>query len=266
VSGKPRFAFLDSPLPIALAHRGGGGARENALAAFDVARRLGYRYMETDVRTTRDGVPLIFHDENLRRMTGHAGAVGDLKEAEIARFSLPGGDAIPSLAEALEAFPDLRFNIDLKDDPSVESVARVLGETDAIERVCITSFSERRVAATRRLLGPEVCTGLGTRGILRFAIESALPGATPGRPAAVLQLPLRWHGVRLVTPAVVKRAHDADLVLHAWTLNDRSSIEEALDAGVDGVITDQLRLLRSILISRGAWHGDSLGAPPNDLD
>lgn len=213
--------------------------------------------METDVRTTRDGVPLIFHDQDLQRMTGHSGDVGDLTAAEIAQLALPGGDAIPTLAEALETLPDLRFNIDLKDDEAVQPVSRVLAETGALQRVCVTSFSERRVAAARRLLGPDACTGLGIGGTLRFAISSILPGPARSQ-AAVLQLPLGWHGIRLITARTVKRAHEAGLSLHAWTLNDESSIELALDLGVDGVITDRLQLLKDILVSRGVWHGDAL--------
>jgi glycerophosphoryl diester phosphodiesterase len=202
---------------------------------------------------------MIFHDEDLRRMTGHAGRVDDLTSVEIAQLALPRGDAVPTLAETLEAFPDLNFNIDLKDAAGVEPVVRVLNQAGALQRVCITSFSERRLKAARRLLGAEVCTGLGVGGSLRFGLESLLPGSGRNRKAAVLQLPFRWHGVRLVTTGVVKRAHAAGLALHVWTLNDESDINLALDVGVDGVMTDRPRLLKEAMVSRGLWQAD---APP----
>ncbi len=250
------FAFLDAPVPIAFAHRGGSEGGENALAAFEAAQRLGYRYIETDIQTTRDGVPLVFHDANLRRLTGHDSRVCELTAAQISRLKLPSGDAVPSLAEALEAFPELRFNVDLKDAAGVGAVARLLRDRGALEEVCVTSFSERRVAAFRRMVGPEVCTGLGVLGTLRFAVTSFLPGGGRSGGAAVLQLPLRWQGLPVITAGSVERAHRGGLAVHAWTLNDAPSIGAALDVGVDGVITDQLQLLKEILVERGLWHSN----------
>lgn len=226
---------------------------ENTLTAFGAARELGYTYIETDVRTTRDGVPLVFHDSDLRRLVGRGEAIGELAEAEVARLRLPGGEPIPTLKQALDTFPDLRFGIDLKDEASVEPVAHLLHDADALGRVCVTSFSERRVTAARRRLGREACTGLGLRGTLCFALRAVLPGKPRASRAAVLQLPQRWHGMPVVTPWLVRRAHRAGLAIHAWTLNDQSDIEQALSAGVDGVITDRLQLLKDILIRRGLW-------------
>lgn len=252
--GRPlTFPFLDSRVPIAFAHRGGSKEGENVLVAFEAARGLGYRYIETDVRTTGDGVPLVFHDPDLRRLTGVPAQVHDLSAAEVAQLKLPGGETVPTLAEALDAFPDLRFNIDLKDAAGVEPVVRVVRRSGALERVCVTSFSERRVATARRLLGPAACTGLGVAGAMRFAFTSFLPGGGRSGGAAVLQLPLHWHGLPVVTSGVVARAHEAGLAVHVWTLNDATSIAAALDAGVDGVMTDRLELLKEILIERDLW-------------
>lgn len=247
------FAFLETPMPIAFAHRGGAVAAENALAAFDAAQQIGYRYIEVDVRTTRDGVPVVFHDADLRRMTGRAHQVSDLTAKEVAQLELGGGNGVPTLSEALSAFPDIRFNIDLKDAAAVEPVAELLRRTGALSRVCVTSFSERRIDAARSLLGPEACTGLGIAGVLRFFVTSLWPGYREHPEAAVLQLPLRWHGVPVVTPRLVARAHEAGLAVHVWTLNDEPSISTALDAGVDGVMTDNLKLLKKIFLERGLW-------------
>jgi glycerophosphoryl diester phosphodiesterase len=249
------FAFLDTPVPIAFAHRGGIEGGENALAAFDAARQIGYRYIETDVRTTRDGVPVVFHDADLRRMTSDARQVKDLTAAEVGQIRLHDGDGVPTLAEALDAFPEIRFNIDLKDTAGVEPVAALLRRTGALPRVCVTSFSERRIDEARSLLGPEACTGLGIAGALRFFATSVVPGRVEHSDAAVLQLPLRWHGVPVVTPRLVARAHEAGLAVHVWTLNDETSISVALDSDVDGIMTDDLELLKKILLKRGLWNG-----------
>jgi glycerophosphoryl diester phosphodiesterase len=161
---------------------------------------------------------------------------------------------VPTLVETLEAFPRLRFNIDLKDGAAVEPVAQLLVEANAVQRVCLTSFSERRIAAARRLLGPEVCTGLGVTGVLRAMLTSLFPNLDATQGAKVLQVPFSWRGIPLVTPRVVDRAHRSNLALHVWTLNDRPNIEKALDLGVDGVMTDSPQLLKETLLSRGLWH------------
>jgi glycerophosphoryl diester phosphodiesterase len=228
---------------------------ENALPAFAAVEELGYRYVETDIRTSNDGVPFVFHDPDLKRLTGEAKRIEEMSAKEVADVVLPHGAHIPTLTEALRLFPRLRFNIDLKDLASVGPVVRVLTDEDVLQRVCVASFSERRIAAARHLLGPEVCTGLGIGGILRVALTSLLPGRTRTDGASVLQIPFRRHGIRLVNQRVVRWAHRAGLVVHVWTLNDRRMIEQALDMGVDGVMTDEPQLLKEILLARGQWRG-----------
>jgi glycerophosphoryl diester phosphodiesterase len=247
--------FLDSPKPIAFAHRGGSVERENALSAFDAVRRLGFRYIETDVRACRDGTVFVFHDENLGRLTGHDRQLSELTSKEIGRLTLPGGNRIPTLREALQRFPELRFNIDLKHDAVVQPVVDLIEELGVQERVCVTAFSERRVAEARTLLGPTVCTGLGVAGIFsQFARALLLGGQLGGADgAAVIQIPYRWRGLKVVNPRVVEWAHQVGLAVHVWTLNDHATIEGALDAGVDGVMTDEPQLLREILLARGLW-------------
>lgn len=251
----PIKTFLDNPSPIAFAHRGGSVKTENCLAGFEAAEQLGLRYIETDVRTTRDGVPMVFHDQDLQRMTGFSGTMDQMDSDDVARLTLPGGEKIPTLEETLETFPEMRFNLDLKDDAAVEPVVRMLERMDAKLQVCLTSFSERRVDAVRRALGPEVCTGLGVTGVLRGVFNKFLPWCEHDwtRGAAVVQIPLRIRGVPVVTPHMVERAQEAGLAVHVWTLNNRSTIERALDLRVDGVMTDKPKLLKEILVARGLW-------------
>lgn len=177
-----------------------------------------------------------------------------MSAGEVSRVALPQGARIPTLAAALREFPRLCFNIDLKDGGSVTSVPRVLEEEDALRRVCLTSFSERRIAAARRLLGPEACTGLGVGGIVRVALTALLPGRARTGGAAIVQIPFTWHRIRLVRRCTVRWAHGAGLTVHAWTLNDRGAIRCALDANVDGIVSDDLRLLKEVLIARGQWR------------
>ena len=123
------FPFLDDGGPVlAFAHR--GGARhpdlpglENTRAAFAHAVAQGYRYLETDVHVTRDGVLVAFHDALLERVTDGSGRLEELTSADLAALRVAGREAVPTLAELVAAFPSARFNIDLKTDRAIEPLA-----------------------------------------------------------------------------------------------------------------------------------------------
>ena len=252
------YAFLDGPLPIAFAHRGGAdGGVENVASLFEDVARLGYRYIETDVRTTADGVAVVFHDADLRRLTGDRARIRDLAFAQVRRVALRNGEQIEPLASVLDAFPELRFNIDLKDWGSVRSVPDVLARTGAYDRVCVASFSERRVRQARRALGRRVCTSLGVGGVALLLLHR-LTGTPRGRRAygaAAAQVPWRLIAGRQLPAAFVELAHREGLAVHVWTLDDSASINAALDLGVDGIMTDRPVLLKEELLRRGLWTG-----------
>src|SRR5215210_6793017 len=144
-----------------MAHRGGAGDfPENTLPAFAAAVALGYRYVETDVHATRDGVLLAFHDDVLDRVTDRTGRIADLLYEEVRTAKVAGREPIPTLEELLATWPDLRVNIDPKSDGAVEPLAALLQRTGAVSRVCIGSFSGKRLTRLRHLVGPELCTAL----------------------------------------------------------------------------------------------------------
>src|SRR4051812_3947931 len=125
-------AFLDHLHPLAFAHRGGAAhAPENSMRAFEHAAGLGYRYLETDVQATADGVLIAFHDRTLARVTGHPGRVARMTYAELRGVLIDGTEPIPRLEDLLGAWPGLRFNIDVKDAPAIGPLAGVLRRTNA---------------------------------------------------------------------------------------------------------------------------------------
>ena len=155
--------YLDSPRPLAFAHRGGAyhpeiEGLENTMAAFAHAVDLGYRYLETDVHVTSDGVLLAFHDTVLDRVTDRTGTIAETTYAEVQQASIGGREPVPTLAELFDAFPDARFNIDLKSEGSVEALAAFIEERGAWDRVLIGSFSRRRMEAFRRRTAGRVAT------------------------------------------------------------------------------------------------------------
>src|SRR6476660_4036703 len=132
------WPFLDHPGPIPFAHRGGAGAwPENTMPAFEGAVALGYRYVETDVHVTADGVLLAFHDDVLDRVTDKQGRVDELPWSAVRQARVDGREPIPTLEEVLDAWPELRVNIDPKHDGAVEPLAATLTRRNAVERVCI---------------------------------------------------------------------------------------------------------------------------------
>lgn len=262
---EPGHEFLRWPGPIPFAHRGGASeAPENTLPAFERAAALGYTYLETDVHRTADGVVVAFHDDRLDRVTDRVGAIAELPWAEVRAARVDGREPIVRLDELLEAFPTARINIDPKHDAVVDPLADVLERTAAVGRVCIGAFSDRRIAALAARCGPELCTSMGPRQVARLVSVSArLPlrgprrsdgGATAQGWAPCAQVPTHQGPVPLVTARFVRAAHRLGVAVHVWTIDDPLEMERLLDLGVDGIMTDQPAVLRSVLERRGQWY------------
>ena len=258
--------FLEHAGPIAFAHRGGAGeAPENTMPAFEAAVALGYRYLETDVHLTRDGILVAFHDDHLDRTTDRAGAIADLDIADVEAadaghaFSLDGGRTfpfrgrgvrVPRLEELLARWPWARVNLDPKADRCVAPLVSLLDRMDTWERVCVGSFSDARLRRIRHLAGGRVCTSMGPRAV-RLARAASASGWMPRQGAYCIQVPVQHGRVRIVTRRFVAAAHRAGLAVHVWTINDEAAMLELLDLGVDGLMTDELELLRAVFEGRG---------------
>jgi glycerophosphoryl diester phosphodiesterase len=246
--------YLDHPRPLAFAHRGGAAHKpENSWLAFEYAARLGYTYLETDARSTADGKLIVFHDADLGRVTDRAGLVRQLTWKEVSAARIGGSEDIPLLEDLIGGFPGLRFNIDLKDEGTIAPLAGVLKRTAAWDRVCVTSFSGARLLAAQRSLDRPVCLAVTPAAIaavryLGFCGKGMARGLSRAG-ALCAQVPRQ-----IATRGFIRRAHALGLDVHVWTLNTREEIERALDLGADGVMTDDVVLLRDILAERGQWH------------
>jgi glycerophosphoryl diester phosphodiesterase len=246
------WPFLDWPHPIPVAHRGGAAEYpENTMPAFAAAVAMGYRYVETDVHATSDGVLLAFHDHSLDRVTGMAGDVGALPYATV-RSARVDGEPIPRLEDVLGTWPELRVHIDAKHGPAVPALVAALDRTGAHDRVCVGAFSDRRVARLRRLTGGRICTWMGRREIL--ALRGASLGLpTPHSPAGCTQVPVRQGRLPLVDRRFVQTAHRRGVAVHVWTIDDRAEMERLLDLGVDGILSDRPSVLKQVFVERGIW-------------
>jgi len=247
------FEFLTWPGPIAFAHRGGASeVPENTLPAFEHAVGLGYRYVETDVHVTADGVLLAFHDDVLDRVTDRTGAVAELPWSVVSEARVDGLEPIPRFEELLGSFPELRVNVDPKHDAAVEPLADALRRCAAVDRVCVGAFSDERLERIRALV-PGVCTSLGPVGTLQLGLAAAGQDDVGELPAPCAQVPPTYGDTPIVTAAFVEEAHRRGMQVHVWTIDEEAAMRELLDLGVDGLMTDRPALLRSVLESRGAW-------------
>ena len=251
-----RFPFLDHPGPIAFAHRGGGKEQpENSMAAVAHAVGLGYRYIETDVQATRDGVPVLFHDASLDALTDRDGKISDLSWDEVRRARIAGREPLLRLDDLLGAWSDLRVNLEPKSDQAVEPLVEAVRRAGALERICIGSFSGARVRRSRQLLGPKLCTSLGPLGVARLRLASLGLPAGGDFVAAAAQVATHHYGLRVVDRRFLKAAARHGLQVHVWTIDHEAEMERLLELGVDGIMTGRPSLLKMVLERRDQWHG-----------
>ena len=256
-----RHPYLRSPGPIPFAHRGGAlDAPENTIEAFEESYALGYRWMETDVHLSADGVLVSFHDPDLDRVTDRSGRIADLTWEEIRTASVEGSGTIPTMAELFERIPDARFNIDAKAAASLEPLVQLIIDNGYEDRACVGSFFDNRLLKAQRLGGPGLCTSAGSvavvaRRILPVQIARRLhPGAK------ALQVPARVRGLPFVDRSYVVRAHAEGIDVHVWTVDEPDEMHRLLDMDVDGIMTDRPRVLKDVFVERGLWvEPDQLG-------
>ncbi|MFF4603253.1 glycerophosphodiester phosphodiesterase [Streptomyces sp. NPDC001339] len=252
-----RHPYLDHPAPLPFAHRGGAAdGLENTAVAFRRAVGLGYRYLETDVHATSDGKLVAFHDPTLDRVTDSSGTIEQLPWRAVRRARVAGREPLPLFEELLEEFPEARWNVDLKAEAALSPLLDLLHRTGAWDRVCVGSFSEARVARAQRLAGGRMASSLGVRGVAGLRLRSygrgVLPldrllGAAVRRSAVCVQVPEHQYGLPVVDPLFLRAAHALGMQVHVWTVNDADRMRRLLDLGVDGIMTDRLETLRTVL-------------------
>ncbi len=257
--------YLDGAYPRAYAHRGWHldelAGCENTMAAFRRAVAEGFGYMELDVHVSRDRVPVVHHDPFLGRLTDGVGLIAAMTASELASVRVRGREPVPRLEQVLIELPDTRITVELKAAAAVEPVLELLAQTDSWHRVCLGSYQDGWLNRCRALAGPRLCTSLGQRsafGLRGRAWLDELPWPArrlPG-PAVVgdlAQLPRRFGGLTVVDLRLLDTAHASGREVHVWTVNDPAEMDELLDLGVDGLLSDRPDLLRELLHRRGTW-------------
>lgn len=244
------MGFFTGTRPWVIAHRGLSlNAVENTLDAFRAALLAGATHLETDVQASRDHKAFLWHDTDLKRLTGRAVRVAELSANELGSIDLGGGSRIVTLEQALLTFPEARFNIDVKDARSAIAVVDVIRRTGSADRVLITSFSRAR----RRLVTDalkQVATSPAAAEAFAIVVAARLAGtktllrATRGFQA--VQMPEFYGPLRLINPAIVRKLHRVGVDVHVWTVDDPDDMKRLLDMGVDGIVTNRTDLLSRV--------------------
>ncbi len=241
--------------PLAIAHRGGSAlAPENSLAAFGLASALGVRYLETDIRVTRDGHLVCFHDAGLERVTSASGPVQSKSLRELRALRINGIEPIPTFDEALDAFPDQCFTVDLKDQAGIAPLVKSLGRKGVAQRVCIAGAWDGWLGHVRSEVA-EVTTALGWRSLSALLL-CAQTGVRPPPALATApfaHVPVKVGRIPIFVERLVAMSHDIGVRVVAWTVDEPDEIRRLLDAGVDAIITDRPDVLREVLVSRNQW-------------
>lgn len=252
---------LSSGYRLAVAHRGGAHLPgnigiENTIAAFTRATELGYRYLETDVHCSRDGIVFAFHDDTLYRLTGDPTPIRRLDACQIERVRLAGTEPIPRMSDLLTVFGHCKFSIDIKSDHAVEPMLTLAA--DHRDRICLASFSARRLQRVRSAL-PDALTVFAPREIatLKLAVSQRTRACGPASGGGLMSAPISHRGIPVVTRAFVRRAHRLGIAVVVWTIDDPQTLHELFDSGVDGVFTDRPDVLKDVLQQRGQWDDRS---------
>lgn len=261
-----------------------GGAKEgpsSTLFAIESAIRAGASAIELDVHQSADGVLVVCHDPTLDRTTDRRGVISEMDYSEIASadnayWFVPGTGAVTgaaldsyiyrgraindfrfrvaTLESVLHAFPGIMLNLDIKQSapavsPYEAALAALLIRFRRRDDVIVTSFSDRSTASFHAA-APAIGTAPGA--IALTAIVQALRSRLPIERALLeghvaLQVPHKVAGVSLVDELLVTAAHEANLAIHVWTVDDETDMHELVELGVDGIMTDVPSSLVAVL-------------------
>jgi len=234
--------YLDYDGLKVLAHRGGAEESfENTTESFEYSQLLGCEFIETDVQVSSDGIPYIFHDDDLKRILNKPVRFDSLSSNEIDDLSIFNSCKIPKLSDTLLRFPNLCFQIDFKTDEVVMPALDVINDMNVFDRVCIASFNSTRLQNVRSLY-PDLCISMGPNEVFKTLLASLnlFKGEIPGD---CLQIPMSYYGIKIVSKRFVDFVHSRGLKIMIWTINDIKTFKYLIDLGVDGIITDKPKLL-----------------------
>ena len=248
--------------PVNFAHRGGAKiVPENTLEGFREGLRVGAGVLELDVHALADGTVVVHHDETVDRTTNGSGAIREMTLAEVKRldagyrFTPDGGRTyphrgegvkVPTLKEVYREFTDVPINVEIKGKrPDIEeTVWRIIEGAGAEERTLVVSEDSGTIRRFREASGGSVATASSSAELIFFWLLSRLRLIGLSKPSyQALQGPETYKGLRIVTPELVRGAHERGLRVDVWTIDHEPDMRRLLGFGVDGIMTDRPDIL-----------------------
>ncbi|MFI8684259.1 glycerophosphodiester phosphodiesterase [Rossellomorea sp. NPDC077527] len=269
----PPFLHKDKERPLVIAHQGGKQlAPGNTIEAFQQAVDLGADVIETDIHITKDGHLVTIHDPTVDATTNGRGFVVDFTLKELQRldagyyFQNLNGDYsfrgkhiyVPTLEEVFQRFPNMRINIEVKDDNPrdrteeiVQKLMKLIEEYDMEDKVLIASFDQHIIDLFETYSNGRVATQGGKQEAKKFVILHKLFLRNLYKTEVdAFQLPIQEGNLDLTQSTLISGAHRIGLHVHYWTINDPETMERLINLGADGIITDRPDLLLNILKKR----------------
>jgi len=251
-----------------LAHRGVPQEfPENTMISFQNAVKLGVDVIETDTHLTKDDQFVVAHDADISRVSNGSGAISQftleqLKQFDVGyNFTLDDGKTFPyrdkgirfiSVEEMLEAFPNQRFNIDLKDNNplQVKLWVDLITAQDAIDRVLTASQYTKNLKLVRKAF-PNMATSFSAGEVFNFYLLNKFRGINRLKKRKfggdALQVPIKMAGLRIVSERSIQNAHALGFKMHVWTINEPQMMRKLFKMDVDGIFTDRPRVLKNVI-------------------
>ncbi|MBT5876051.1 MAG: glycerophosphodiester phosphodiesterase [Candidatus Latescibacteria bacterium] len=248
--------FTDTDEFLVIAHRGGRGQwPENTMQAFRKASESGVDVLEMDIQATRDGTLIVMHDSEVNRTTNGSGRVTDLTFGELqkldagywwtdddgASYPFRGvGVTVPSFQSVLETFPDIRLIVELKQtEPSiVDRFVSAVKESGTPDQILVASFQGstiQEVQSAYPLIG-SATTPLDA--FLFFLLNTLRLSGAYHASAQAFEIPPRMGQIDIVNARFIRNAHEHNMAVHVWTINEITEMQRLIDMGVDGIMTD----------------------------
>lgn len=259
-----------TPEPVVLAHRG-DSARfpENTLPAFESAVKMKVDVIETDVHLSADGEVVIWHDDTLERMSGDPREISQMTWEEIRQvnagfqFTADEGKSFPYrdqkippvlLKELISRFPEMKFNVDLKDNSRLlaEKYAEILTDLECTDRIVTASFHKSTLTYFRKIL-PQAISSCTSSEVLRLILlyRSGILTIPFPYKKKILQVPEYSGKTKVLSSGFIKYLHKRGFKVQVWTVNEATEMNRFLDMGVDGIFTDRPDMLKTVLKKRG---------------